>query len=273
VLPSSLGLKTTVVAAQALRFSSMSPWVRRLVVANVAVFFLQMMQPGLTGEFAFVPSLFLARPWTAFTYMFLHGSFTHILFNMLGLWIFGPALELRLGGKRFLTLYFIGGLTGALLSVATPNPIVGASGAIYGVMLGFARFWPRQQLLVYGIVPVEARWLVVVFTVISLIGTRSASMGGGIAHYAHLGGFIGAWLYLEYLRRFTGSEAWQRKTVTAPARRSGSDLDRWKAIRPDSLHPVNREEYDRVMAKITQDGVGALTPGEREFLDRFSAMA
>ena len=251
----------------------MTPWVTRLLIANIAVFFLQTTDPRITLEFAFIPRLALERPWTAITYMFLHGGFTHLLFNMLGLWVFGPPLELRLGGRRFMILYFIGGLTGALLSIFTPAPIVGASGAIFGVMLGFARFWPRQQLLVYGILPVEARWLVVVFTIISLIGTRSASMGGGIAHYAHLGGFLGAWLYLEYLARFTGAAAWRRKLAPAPSRGSSVDLDRWKTIKAEALHPVNREEYERVMAKIEQAGLPSLTAGEREFLDRFSARA
>jgi membrane associated rhomboid family serine protease len=251
----------------------MTPWVTRLLIANIAVFFLQTADPRITMQFAFFPPNALHEPWTAVTYMFLHGGFTHLFFNMLGLWVFGPPLELRLGGRRFMTLYFIGGLTGALLSIFTSAPIVGASGAIYGVMLGYARFWPRQQLLVYGIVPVEARWLVLVFTGISLIGTRSAAMGGGIAHYAHLGGFLGAWLYLEYLSRFTGATAWRKKLTPAPSRGTITDLDRWKTIRADALHPVNREEYDRVMAKIEQAGLGSLTMGEREFLDRFSARA
>jgi len=251
----------------------MTPWVTRLLIANIAVFFLQQANPGLTYQFAFTPPLFFEQPWTAVTYMFLHGGFTHLLFNMLGLWVFGPPLELRLGGRRFITLYFVGGLTGALLSIFTAAPIVGASGAIYGVMLGYARFWPRQQLLVYGIVPVEARWLVIVFTVISLIGTRSAAMGGGIAHYAHLGGFLGAWLYLEYLSRFTGAAAWRKKIAPVPSRGTVTDLDRWKGIKADALHPVNREEFDRVMAKIEQTGLASLTASEREFLDRFSARA
>jgi membrane associated rhomboid family serine protease len=253
--------------------SGMTPWVTRLLIANIGVYFLQQANPGLTFQFAFTPRLFLEQPWTAVTYMFLHGGFTHLLFNMLGLWVFGPPLETRLGGRRFLSLYFISGLSGAALSTVTPVPIIGASGAIYGIMLGYARFWPRQQLLIYGVVPVEARWLVLLFTIVSLVGGVIPSLGGGIAHFAHLGGFVGAWLYLEYLARFTGSAAWRKKVAPPPARGTVTDLDRWKTIRADALHPVNREEYDRVMAKIEQAGLPSLTPGEREFLDRFSARA
>ena len=256
----------------------MTPWVLRLVMANVVMYFFQMAQPFVTSELALVPAHLLERPWTAVTYMFLHGGFGHILFNMLGLWVFGPALELRLGGRRFIQLYLLSGLSGALLSLATPDvPIIGASAAVYGVMLGFAWYWPRQQIFLWGIIGIEARILVVVFTIMSLHGARmellgGSGAGGGTAHFAHLGGFIGAWAYLKWMETHTGSAAWQRKLATVPARvrLSGSNMERWRAIKPESLHPVNREEYDRVMAKVTAGGPGALTPGEREFLDRFS---
>jgi hypothetical protein len=123
--------------------------------------------------------------------------------------------------------------------------------------------------MLWGIVGVEARFLVVGFTLISLFGASSG--GGGIAHFAHLGGFIGAWVYLKWLgnRPAAAAAAWQKKL--APAVPAGVPaLDRWKRINAESLHPVNREEYDRVMAKLNAAGVGELTAGEREFLDRFS---
>ena len=251
----------------------MTPWVMRLIMANALAFLLSYNNPLLVERFALIPALLTQRPWTAVTYMFLHGSFGHIFFNMLGLFVFGPPLEARLGGRRFLILYFIAGLTGAVLALASPGvPIVGASGAIYGVMMGYAWFWPRQQLLLWGIVAVEARILVVAFTIISLLGARSNA--GGIAHFAHLGGFVGAWLYLRWLgnRPAAAAAAWQKKM--AP-RVSGSvpALERWKKIDAASLHPVNREEYERVMAKLNTAGIADLTPGEREFLDRFSQAA
>ena len=252
----------------------MTPWVLRLVIANVLVFLLQA-NPAVTWHFRFVPQLILVQPWTTVTYMFLHADPMHLLFNMLGLWIVGPPLESRLGGRRFLALYFISGITGALLSLVSPNPIIGASAAVMGVMLGFARFWPRQQLLIWGIVPVEARWLVVGYAILEIVSTRTPGLGAGIAHYAHLGGFLGGWLYLEYLARFTGSAAFRRKAaVVAPVpRRSAAELEKWKSVDPTLLHPVNREEYERVMAKINTTGLGSLSAGEREFLDRFSARA
>ena len=248
----------------------MTPWVMRILIANVLVFLLQQNNQSLTIQGALIPAFLLQRPWTAFTYMFLHGSMGHIFFNMLSLWVFGPPLEARLGGRRFLILYVISGLAGALLSLATPYaPIIGASGAVYGVMLGFAWFWPRQQLMLWGVVGVEARWLILAFTVISLVGATGGQ--GGIAHFAHLGGFVGAWLYLKWLgaRVAAVQKAWREK-LAPPVQQGTPPLERWKAIKPEMLHPVNREEYERVMAKLTSTGVTSLSPGEREFLDRFS---
>ena len=94
----------------------MTQWVRTLIIANVVVFFVQATVPGITGALAFVPMLALYRPWTILTYMFLHGGFQHILFNMLALYFFGPDVETRLGSKRFITLYTLSGISGALLS-------------------------------------------------------------------------------------------------------------------------------------------------------------
>jgi len=256
----------------------MTPWVTRLILANVAVFFLQQVSPQVTGALILVPSLIPLRPWSAVTYMFLHGSLGHIFFNMLGLFFFGPALETRLGGRRFLALYFIAGLGGAVLSAVFPFsryvPILGASGAVFGVLLGFAWFWPRERIYLWGIIGVEARVLVVVMTALSLWGGATGSRDG-VAHFAHLGGFLGGWMYLKWLERWGPAAQWKRK-VQAPVapRVSGApSLERWRRINPDVLHPVNREEYDRIMAKLAQAGPSGLTPGEREFLDRFSATA
>jgi membrane associated rhomboid family serine protease len=116
-----------------------TPWVRRLIVANIIVFFLQQTVAGVTNALAFVPAYTFVRPWTLVTYMFVHANITHILFNMLALYFFGPRVEERLGETRFVALYAISGISGAVLSLifAPFAPIVGASGAIFGVMLGF----------------------------------------------------------------------------------------------------------------------------------------
>ncbi len=177
----------------------MTPWVLRLLMANGAMYLVTLSMPALVAALAFVPALALQRPWTLITYMFLHGGFWHLGFNMIALFFFGPRLEQRLGSRQFLVLYFASGVVGALLSlVFSPwAAVIGASGAVFGVLLGFARYWPRDQILIWGIFPVEARWMVAGLTVLALFGGFSGG-GGGVAHFAHLGGFLGGWLCLKW---------------------------------------------------------------------------
>jgi membrane associated rhomboid family serine protease len=251
-----------------------TPWVLRIIVANVVMFFLQQTAPIINQMFVLVPALGLVRPWSFVTYMFLHGGLSHIFFNMLSLFFFGPRLESRLGGRAFLGLYFASGIMGAVLSIPfTPYaPIIGASGAVYGVMLGYAMFWPRDQILIWGIVPVEARFLIIAMTALSLFGGFSPS-SGGIAHFAHLGGFVGGYLFLLVMRRSSGAAKFRKQatTITRKIETPAGSLDRWRRIKRDGLHEVNRDELDRILDKISAGGIGSLTAGEREFLDRFSA--
>jgi membrane associated rhomboid family serine protease len=251
----------------------MSPWVLRLLVANAGVFLLGEMAPR-SGErlyelFVLVPALIATRPWTIVTYMFLHQGLGHVFFNMLGLVIFGPRLETHLGGARFVALYLLSGVSGALLSFAfTPfAQIVGASGAILGITLGFARYWPRETIYVW-FVPTQVRVLVVVYVVMDVLGGFTAG-GDGIAHFAHLGGLAGAYAYLKLIeRRPLRSRLVAKIKSIRPA--ASEALARWSKIDRGRLHPVNREEYDRLMEKIEQDGVGSLNDKERSFLDASS---
>ncbi len=249
----------------------MTPWVARLIFLNVLMFGLTIVVPGLGDALMFVPALFLVRPWTIVTYMFLHGGLGHIFFNMFALFFFGPRLEARLGSRRFLGLYLASGVMGGLLSFTSPMiGVIGASGAVYGVMFGFAYFWPREVVHIWGVLPVEVRWLVVALTVLSLVSGFGGA-GDGIAHFAHLGGFLGAWVYLKVMERTSGARQFQtRATATAPSISSTAAVARWAHIQREGLHPVNLEELDRVMAKLQQEGVARLTDGEKEFLERFS---
>jgi membrane associated rhomboid family serine protease len=245
----------------------MTPVVRLLVAANVALFVLQMASPLVEYLGVFVPRLILIRPWTLVTYMFLHGGFTHILFNMLGLFFFGPQVEDRMGSKKFAVMYFLSGISGALLSmVLSPTAsLVGASAGVFGVMLCFAHYWPNQPINIWGIIPVPARLLVILTTVIA-IGSGLGGSGGNIAHFAHLGGYAGAYLYLRWLER--GRREWKEKTVAvtpAVAKR----IEDWKTIDLAKIHSVNRDQVRQLLDKIATDGVGALTPQERLFLSNF----
>jgi membrane associated rhomboid family serine protease len=253
----------------------MTPWVKRIIIANVVAFLFQLIFPWVTLLFAFVPAAVLLRPWTVISYMFLHGGIIHILFNMWIFYIFGPRLEMRLGGRNFLTLYFVSGISGALLSaVTTPHAaIIGASGAVFGIELAYAMFWPRDKIYIWGVLPVEVRWLVVFLTGMSLFAGFSGS-GDGVAHFAHLGGFAGAFLYLKWLDYRSPARRFKRKAAAVQAKPNSSgvsDLERWRGIRRDDMHSVNRDELDRILDKISAEGMNNLTPDERAFLERFAS--
>ncbi|HEU4698952.1 MAG TPA: rhomboid family intramembrane serine protease [Gemmatimonadales bacterium] len=265
----------------------MTRWVGRLIGLNVLVYVVQISGALPVQELGFFHRALVLAPWWQewrwVTYMFLHdqGNVTHILFNMFALWVFGPRVEARLGGARFLWLYFISGLTAPLVSMfLAPNAaLVGASGAIFGVTLAYARFWPTDRLLIWGVLPVQARTLVILYTAYSLLAGFSGRLGTGIAHFAHLGGFLGGWLYLVWLERHGGAAQFRRQAQARPsgggmggllAERDRSALARWARIPREQLHEVNRAEVDRILDKISAHGLGSLTPGERETLERFS---
>ena len=248
----------------------MTPVVRALLFANIAVFFLQKtVGVGLTYSLAFVPQFALRQPWTAVTYMFVHdpNGITHILFNMIALYFFGPRVEERMGSKRFTIMYFLSGMTGVLLSVvfAPTAALVGASAGVFGVMLGFAHYWPDAPIHIWGIIPVPARLLVIITTLMAFW----FGFGGvqrGVAHFAHLGGYAGAWLYLRWLDRKRGAF---KKAATAPRPEADKRISSYKAIDLTKIHQVNRDEVNRILDKISKEGIGSLTPEERLFLANF----
>ena len=249
----------------------MTPATRTILIATVAAFFLQFTLRGIENAFVFYPGDVLTHPWTMVTYMFFHAGVTHILFNMLGLYFFGPRVEARLGTRRFTILYFLSGVSGALLSlVLSPAPIIGASAGVFGVMLAFAYFWPHELIYIYGVLPVPARVLVIITTVLSLWSGFSG--GGGIAHFAHLGGYAGAFLYLLWIQRAErrARGAFRRQVAKgAPRVPAGTDF---RSIDRSSIHEVNRAEVDRILDKISAQGIDSLTPEERIFLSNFVPM-
>ncbi len=255
----------------------MTPWVLRLLLANVAVYVVTATNPHVGDLLALWPQFILYRPWGIFTYMFVHANFWHLFFNMIGLFFFGPRLETQLGGKYFLRLYILSGLGGAVSSFifAPGAAVVGASAAVFGVLLGFAYFWPRERIYIWGVLPIESRWLVGGLVAISL-WSGIAGTGGGIAHFAHLGGFATGYLYLRWRKR-KYQRQWRpmptpKAQLAKAARRNddGKSLERWKSIRLDDLHELNRDEVERLLDKAASGGVDALTPDERAMLDRFA---
>jgi len=261
---------------------TLTPWVKRLLVANVAVFVVTLIVgPRLVFDwFAFHPSRLLTRPWGALTYMFLHGGFWHLAINMLVLFFFGPPLENRWGSREFLKFYLICGLGGVALSfLFMPNAVIGASAAVYGVMLAFAMAWPEAPIYVWGIFPVKAKWLVAFFFVVTLFSAFGGA-GGGVAHFAHLGGLVTGFLYLksdwassEHLERLK-KLARVRKLAIVPRDEEGSDDaddgeprgSGWRRSAGEEL----LDEVDRILDKISDKGMGSLTDEELRTLDEVS---
>ena len=260
----------------------LTPWVKRLLVANVAVHVVVTGMPAAANAIyeygALVPAQIATQPWAVFTYMFIHSpGLMHILLNMLGLFMFGPRLEQRLGGRDFITLYLLSGIGGAAFSFifAPQYPIIGASAAVYGVLVGFAMFWPRERLYIYGILPIEA-WLMIVLLV--AFSLWSGMNGGGIepnvAHFAHLGGIASGFGFLKWRewRRGAPRRDFQLQLETTPSS-TVSDrtaLSRWESIDTALLHELNRQEVETLLRRAKAEGVRVLTPAERAFLDRMA---
>ena len=208
-------------------FSFLPPVVKNLLILNVLFFLadisLQTRGIDLTqwlGLHYITAQDFY--PWQFITYMFMHGNFSHLFFNMFALWMFGYALENHWGSKRFLVYYLITGVGAALIQTGVLaleirgmtqglppfaaqhyiNQIVtvGASGAIYGILLAFGMCFPNVPIFLYFFFPIKAKWFVIIYGVIELF----AGIGGtadGVAHFAHLGGMIFGLLLILYWRK------------------------------------------------------------------------
>jgi membrane associated rhomboid family serine protease len=265
------------------RIFGMTPWVRRLFVANLMVFLLQLTiftGPWFIERFGFDPLEAFSRPWVFFTYMFLHGGPLHLAFNLLALFVFGSDVEERMGSRAFIGYYLICGIGGALLSYALALMLrtgvtVGASGAIFGVALAYAWFWPERRLYVFPVpVPVPVRWLIAFLVAFSLI-LAVLGANDGVAHLAHLGGFAAGFVYLRAQEWRLGRAERRLRRVTEPgvlvhpaarAARGAPTPPR----RPDrEERDATQAEVDRVLDKISARGMASLTPAERKFLKEF----
>jgi len=264
------------------RMFGMTPWVRRLIVANLVVFLLQVtlfVSPAFLTTFGFAPLTAVARPWTFLTYMFLHGNFLHLAVNLLALFVFGPQVEERMGGGAFLRYYLLCGLGGAALSfvlmqLRPVTLVVGASAAVYGVLLAFAWAWPDQPINVFLLpTPIPAKWLVTFYVAVTLV-LALLSTSDGVAHLAHLGGFATGFLYLKVgdWRLGRAERTLRRRTepsVLVHPGRAARASDAPKPPRRVERDPA-QAEIDRVLDKISARGIDSLTPAERRFLAEMS---
>ena len=175
-----------------------------IIGVNVGVHLLMSVVPGLINRMALIPALIVVENWvwTPFTYMFVHGGMWHLLFNMLGLFFFGVQLERRIGSHEFLLFYLLSGTLAGLLSflvyVATGTyniALIGASGAVFAVLLAFATYFPTATILLFGFIPVRAPILVIGYAGLEMFNMVSRTRGN-VAHMTHLLGFAVAFVYL-----------------------------------------------------------------------------
>ena len=183
------------------------PAVMNLIIANIVAFAAMTLLIKSPAQEWRIYDLFALHPvqspwfepWQAVTYMFMHGSFSHLFFNMFALWMFGRTLEIELGTKRFLIYYFVCGIADYMMYMKIPT--VGASGAVFGLLLAFGMMHPNAVImLLIPPIPIKAKWFVVIYGAIELFFGISGRMDS-IAHFAHLGGMFWGWLLLLWWRR------------------------------------------------------------------------
>lgn len=188
-----------------------TPVVKLLIVANALVFLWQILA-GIVGGgegvrifqliFGLTPADFLGKLflWQGATYLFLHGGLMHIAFNMFALWMFGSELERIWGGREFLKFYFLTGIGAGIFSVlvdpTSTIPTIGASGAIYGILLAYGLIFPERYIYLYFLVPIKVKYFVGFLAFIVLVSAINQP-GSAISHIAHLGGMVVAFLYLK----------------------------------------------------------------------------
>jgi membrane associated rhomboid family serine protease len=204
------------------RFSfgyGLTPVIKNLMIIMGAVFLVQMLVRGwIELYFGLVPILVWKKYflWQLVTYMFLHGGFFHILFNLLALWMFGGELENYWGSKKFLFYFLFCGIgAGICTVVVTPYqfiPVIGASGAIYGILLAFGWLFPNRLIYVYFLFPIPAKYFVIIFGLIEFFSSIGGA-AGGVSHLTHLGGLLFGLLYMLYpmVRQKIRREYYKRK--------------------------------------------------------------
>ena len=183
--------------------------VKHIILINVLMLVLTYLNDPLMSKwFALNPITFLWKPWQLVTYMFMHGGFGHLFFNMYTLFIFGSVLENVWGTKKFLTFYFVTGIGAALVNIGVQYLTgsfaltVGASGAIYGILMGYAMLYPDSRLtLLFPPVSMKAKWFVLIFAGIELLLGISNNPADNVAHFAHLGGLIFAFLLIMFWKK------------------------------------------------------------------------
>jgi len=249
--------------------------VKYLLLINVGIFVLEFLWSSeLIYFFGLTPALVKKGfIWQPVTYMFLHGGWFHILINMFVLWMFGCEIERTWGTREFVKYYFITGIGAGLftfiLSFNSHIPTIGASGAIFGILVAFALMFPDRLIYLYFIFPVKAKYLVIFFAVMEFLASfRHTS--DGIGHFAHLGGMVIGYLYIKtdlriptffrlssYLTRLSNFRHKRRMEAINKKREKEQKL---------------MEKVDQILDKINQVGYDNLSKEEKKILDQASQL-
>ena len=245
--------------------------IRTLVLVNVVVYILQ----SLSGKedlffrlFGLVPSSFLSELmiWQPFTYMFFHAPFyssvgiSHILLNMLGLWVFGRELEQAWGKNNFLKYYFVTGIGSGLVTflfqINSDSPVIGASGAVYGVLLAYGLSYPNRMLYIWGIIPVKSLWLVIIMGAIAFFGLLGNA--DGISHVTHISGMVIGYFMLN--------KKWRWRELLFKIRKKTIEFQVQRHEEKVAKKIMLKKDIDLILDKIQKEGFTSLTSKEKNKL-------
>ena len=245
--------------------------IRTLVLVNVVVYVLQ----SLSGKedvffrlFGLVPSSFLSElmVWQPLTYMFFHAPFyssvgiSHILLNMLGLWVFGRELEQAWGKNNFLKYYFVTGIGSGLVTflfqINSDSPVIGASGAVYGVLLAYGLSYPNRMLYIWGIIPVKSLWLVIIMGAIAFFGLLGNA--DGISHVTHISGMVIGYFMLN--------KKWRWRELLFKIRKKTIEFQVQRHEEKVAKKIMLKKDIDLILDKIQKEGFSSLTSKEKNKL-------
>lgn len=257
--------------------------VRTIIFVNILIYLL-MLIPRIETTFVrflgLVPRYVLkGYLWQLFTYLFIHGGFWHLFWNMFVLWIFGTEIENYWGRKGFLKYYFItgvgSGIITALVNYKSGIPVIGASGAIYGILIAFGLLFPERYIFLYFLIPIKAKYFVWIMAAITFISTLSPGTSN-ISHLTHLAGILIGFLYLRrsfftYRWRFVFSDLlWRLRRIFSslskiPKRIRFKTKPKSRKIQYDTEETM-REELDRILDLISKYGYDSLTEKDKTTL-------